>query len=265
MILVSIRAFAIQRIIPRRVPLVQAEKKEVLVSPRDNCCDVPAFVSLTNFILILTPVALQRSCGRTGLTGIRISTLSTFIHPGCGVCRETCAKFYGIDCRSFLSERNTLRYRSCSSSGEYRVSVCVCTSSVYVLAHATVTRFVTGIDTSVRDLTKFQYCRYWRCRVLKEFKILLTVCVPRAGYMLQRMYVYVHVLSTHGCMHTKLNFCIIYFIPIRKAFIVQQNCTEFDHFLKWNRFYVWSFKDIMYRWWCIALFDFISWKIDIWM
>jgi len=83
------------------------KERSFRVKSGDKSRDVPAFVSLTNFILILTLVApLQSSCGGTGLTGIRISTLSTFIHPDCGACRETFAKYHGIDCRSSLSERN---------------------------------------------------------------------------------------------------------------------------------------------------------------
>jgi len=132
------------------------------VKPGDKSRDVPAFVSLTNFILILTPVAPQRSCGGTGLTGIRISTLSTFIHSGCGACRETFAKYHGIDCRSFLSERNATNpahrasvYSSLTQSMRVCVRACDCIRYWCICSRLD--------EISVSPI-------YRRCRVIRNLK-----------------------------------------------------------------------------------------------
>jgi len=150
------------------------------VKPGDKSCDVPAFVSLTNFILILTPVApLQRSCGGTGLTGIRISTLSTFIHSGCGACRETFAKYHGIDCRSFLSERNaTNRAHRASVYSSLTQSMRVCVRACDCMRYWCICSRLDEISVSPI---------YRRCRVIRNFKIPPTIC--RIGYVTSRTYV----------------------------------------------------------------------------
>jgi len=141
-------------------------------------------VLLTNFILILTSVCTGVK-PEGSLTEIRISMLSTFIHPSRGVCRETCTKFRRIDCQSFLSERNVSFDVHLYSSPQE----CACSrtqSHAHTCKCVYVHRFETWRNFSIVDTHR---------RVLKEFKIPLTT--PRHPNIRYKSHIRVSVRIIH--------------------------------------------------------------------
>lgn len=107
--------------------------------------------------------------------------LSTFIHPRSrGVCRETCTKFRRIDCRSFLSERNTSSSRSYIRARRRRqcMPVHVYThlrSYTHAEVHARAEVYTTlHVYTSLYSRLDEISVSSIRRRVLREFKIPLT-------------------------------------------------------------------------------------------